>query len=76
MPRRKRAEGTRAPNGASTVYLGSDGKWHGRVTMGVKDNGDPDRRHVKRKREEDAIKAVQKLEAERANGTATKEKLS
>jgi integrase len=45
MPR-KRKEGTRAPNGAATIYQGTDGRWHGRVTMGVHDNGRPDRRHV------------------------------
>ncbi|GAA2665256.1 MULTISPECIES: tyrosine-type recombinase/integrase [Actinosynnema] len=72
MARKKRAEGTRAPNGASTVYLGSDGKWHGRVTMGVKDNGDPDRRHVKRKSETDAHAGVRALEAERASGLVSK----
>jgi hypothetical protein len=26
----------RKPNGASTVYHGSDGDWHGRVTVGTK----------------------------------------
>lgn len=72
MPRKKRAEGTRAPNGTSTVYLGSDGKWHGRVTMGVKDDGKPDRRHVKRKTEADAIRAVRALEKERDSGRARK----
>jgi integrase len=37
----------RNPNRASTVYLGNDGDWHGRVTMGFRDNGAPDRRHVR-----------------------------
>jgi hypothetical protein len=40
---------TRAPNGASSIYQGNDGKWHGRVTVGVLDNGKPDRRHIERK---------------------------
>jgi integrase len=39
MPRRKRAEGTRAPNGASSIYQRRDGKWHGRVTMGIRGDG-------------------------------------
>lgn len=30
---------TRQPNGASSIYLGKDGKWHGRVTVGVRDDG-------------------------------------
>jgi len=38
---------SRAANGRSSIYLGKDGYWHGRVTMGVRDDGKPDRRHVK-----------------------------
>ncbi|GAA1984374.1 tyrosine-type recombinase/integrase [Amycolatopsis minnesotensis] len=72
MPRKKRPEGTRAPNGASSIYLGADGKWHGRVTMGVKEDGSPDRRHVEKKTETEAIDAVRELETQRDNGTAPK----
>jgi integrase len=73
MPRRKRAEGTRAPNGASSIYYSEyDGKWHGRVTMGVRDDGKPDRRHIKRKTEAEAIRAVRELESERASGLIRK----
>jgi integrase len=72
VPRKKRAEGSRAPNGASSIYLGKDGKWHGRVTMGVLDNGDPDRRHVERKTETEVIGAVRALERQRDAGTAPK----
>ncbi|QYN23749.1 site-specific integrase [Amycolatopsis sp. DSM 110486] len=72
MPRKKRSEGERAANGESTIYLGSDGRWHGRVTMGIGDDGKPDRRHVSRK-DEDAVKdAVKELEKQRDNGTARK----
>jgi integrase len=73
MARKKRAEGTRAPNGASTIYYSEyDGKWHGRVTMGVRDNGTPDRRHVKRDSESEVITEVRKLERERDSGKARK----
>jgi integrase len=72
MARRKRAEGTRAPNGASSIYFGKDGYWHGRVTVGLKDNGQPDRRHVKRKTEGDVIRAVRGLERERDDGKVRK----
>jgi integrase len=66
MARRKRAEGTRAPNGASTIYYSEyDQKWHGRVTVGVKDDGSPDRRHIERKTETEVIEEVRKLENER-----------
>ena len=36
----------RQPNGRSTIYKGRDGYWHGRVTVGVRPDGGPDRRHV------------------------------
>ncbi|MGO1055384.1 tyrosine-type recombinase/integrase [Crossiella sp. CA198] len=73
MPRKKRPEGTRAPNGASSIYFSEyDQLWHGRVTMGTLDNGKPDRRHVKRKEEKDVIAAVRKLEQQRESGKVTK----
>jgi integrase len=68
MARRKRADGTRAPNGASSIYLGKDGKWHGWVTVGVRDDGRPDRRHVERKTEGEVINKVRELEQQRDSG--------
>ncbi|MFL6127229.1 tyrosine-type recombinase/integrase [Actinophytocola sp.] len=68
MPRKK---GTRAPKGRSSIYLGKDGYWHGRVTMGLKDNGEPDRRHVMRKGDgayDAVVEAVKQLEREREEG--------
>jgi integrase len=71
MPR-PRKRGTRAPNGASSIYQTEDGKWHGRVTIGVRDDGTPDRRHVERKTEGEVIRAVRDLERQRESGTARK----
>jgi hypothetical protein len=31
----------RKPNRRSSIYLGSDGWWHGWVTIGIKDDGAP-----------------------------------
>ena len=56
---------TRQPNGASSIYLGKDGKWHGRVTVGVRADGKPDRRHVERKTKTEVTKAVRDLEKKR-----------
>lgn len=80
MARRERAEGTRLPNGESSIYFGSDGCWHGRVTVGTKDDGSPDRRHVQRKAtgEDDkkaysaVLEAVRKLEKQRDEGQVRK----
>ena len=68
MPRKKRQDGTREPNGAASVYLGGDGRWHGRVTMGVRDNGAPDRRHVSAKSEAEVLRKVRELEKDRDAG--------
>ncbi|MEU6509250.1 site-specific integrase [Streptomyces sp. NPDC046942] len=56
---------TRQPNGASSIYLGKDGKWHGRVTVGVRDDGKPDRRHIERKTKAEVTKAVREMERAR-----------
>jgi integrase len=73
MPRKKRSEGTRAPNGASTIYFSEyDQRWHGRVSVGIRDDGSPDRRHVERATEAEVVDAVQELEAERRAGTVRK----
>ncbi|WP_434591960.1 tyrosine-type recombinase/integrase [Streptomyces sp. A5-4] len=56
---------SRQPNGASTIYHGKDSRWHGRVTVGVKDDGTPDRRHVSRKTRAEATKVVRELEKQR-----------
>ena len=61
--------GSRKPNGASSIYLGSDGSWHGRVTVGFKDDGAPDRRHVRGATEAVVIRKVRVLEKHRESGT-------
>ncbi|GAA1029925.1 site-specific integrase [Virgisporangium ochraceum] len=62
----------RRPNGASSIYQGGDGNWHGRVTVGVKDDGTPDRRHIQRKTEAEVIRAVRELEKQRDAGKVRK----
>ncbi|MEU8466981.1 site-specific integrase [Streptomyces sp. NPDC029006] len=63
---------TRQPNGRSSIYLGKDGKWHGRVTVGVRDDGTPDRRHVERKTRAEVAEAVRDLEKQRDAKTVRK----
>ncbi|MCX5532377.1 site-specific integrase [Streptomyces sp. NBC_00006] len=63
---------TRQPNGASSIYEGKDGKWHGRVTVGVRDDGKPDRRHVERKTKAEVTRAVRELEKARDAGRVRK----
>ncbi|CAL9504515.1 tyrosine-type recombinase/integrase [Streptomyces sp. enrichment culture] len=63
---------TRQPNGRSSIYQGKDGKWHGRVTVGVRDDGRPDRRHVERKTRAEVTAAVRELEKQRDAGSVRK----
>ncbi|MFG3492449.1 tyrosine-type recombinase/integrase [Streptomyces sp. NPDC047972] len=63
---------TRQPNGRSSIYQGNDGKWHGRVTVGIRDDGKPDRRHVERKTRAEVTAAVRELEKQRDSGSMRK----
>lgn len=63
---------SRNANGRSSIYLGKDGFWHGRVTVGVRDDGRPDRRHIKRLNKDEVVEEVGNLEAERAEGNVRK----
>lgn len=63
---------SRQPNGASSIFHGKDGRWHGYVTVGTKDDGGPDRRHISRKTRPDVTKAVRELERQRDNGAVRK----
>ncbi|MEU5278924.1 site-specific integrase [Streptomyces asoensis] len=63
---------TRQPNGRSSIYQGADGKWHGRVTVGIRDDGKPDRRHVERKTRAEVTAAVRELEKQRDAKTVRK----
>ncbi|MFF4605763.1 tyrosine-type recombinase/integrase [Streptomyces sp. NPDC001339] len=65
MAQPRKPQTSRQPNGASSIYLGKDGRWHGRVTVGVKDDGTPDRRHVSRKTRAEVTKVVRDLEKQR-----------
>jgi hypothetical protein len=62
----------RSPNLRSSIYLGGDGYWHGRVTVGVRDDGKPDRRHVMGKSKADIVAKVRELERDRDRSTVRK----
>ena len=56
---------SRNDNGRSSVYKGKDGSWHGRVTVGRKPDGSPDRRHVRASTKAEATRKVRALEKSR-----------
>lgn len=65
----ERTGGSRKPNGRSSIYYSErDGLWHGWVTMGVKEDGSPDRRHRTGKTETAVTNKVRELEAKRDAG--------
>jgi len=49
---------SRAAAGESTIYKGTDGRWHGYVSMGLKENCRRDRRHVSGDRRADVLPKV------------------
>jgi integrase len=61
----------RKANGRSSIFLGADGRWHGYVTMGAKDNGRTDRRHVQAGTEKAVTAKVRELEKKRDAATVT-----
>jgi integrase len=63
---------TRNPNYRSSIYQTKDGYWHGRVTIGTRDDGQPDRRHVGGKTRSEVAEKVRALERERDRGTVRK----
>ncbi|MGH3914798.1 MAG: tyrosine-type recombinase/integrase [Pseudonocardiaceae bacterium] len=68
-----RKKGTRNANGRSSIYHSDKDKcWHGYVTVGVKDNGKPDRRHVRGKNQNEVTTKVRRLERERDDGKVRK----
>ena len=68
MPTRRWRDVGRKPNRRSSIYLGSDGWWHGWVTVGIKDDGSPDRRHGKARTEAAVTRKVRELERTRDSG--------
>lgn len=54
--------------GESSIHKGTDGRWHGYVSMGLKENGKRDRRHVAAVKRTDVVRRVRELEEQRDAG--------
>src|SRR3954469_9663974 len=63
--RRVRPESGKRASGESSIYRDEDGRWHGFVSMGKKENGRRDRRHVSGAKRADVVAEVRALEAKR-----------
>src|SRR3954447_14804531 len=55
-------------SGESSIFKGEDGRWHGFVSMGKKDNGRRDRRHVSGAKRADVGAKVRAIETKRDAG--------
>lgn len=63
---------TKSADGRSSIYQGSDGYWHGRVTIGEREDGTRDRRHVQARTKSEVAAKVKELEQRRDTHTVTK----
>lgn len=61
---------TRKANGESSIGKGSDGRWHGFVSLGQREHGKADRRHVSAKTRSEVVAKVRALEQKRDAGLA------
>src|SRR4051794_4847452 len=55
-------------NGESSIRKEADGRWHGYVSMGLKEGGKRDRRHVAGAKRADVVAKVRELEEQRDAG--------
>src|SRR4051812_3418135 len=67
-PRRRTAATRKRATGESSIYQDEDGRWHGFVSMGKKENGRGDRRHVSAAKRADVVTKVHAIEAKRDAG--------
>src|SRR3712207_5243207 len=59
---------TKRANGESSIVKGDDGRFPGYVSMGLKEGGKRDRRHVAAVKRADAVRMVRQLEEQRDAG--------
>lgn len=62
---------TRAANGRSTIYQSQDGRWRGKVSMGIGLDGRPIRRDVRGATRAEVTAKVKELESRRDAGAVT-----
>ena len=60
----------RAANNESSIHKDEAGRWHGYVSMGLREGGRRDRRHISGRSRREVVTKVRALEAKRDAGTA------
>jgi integrase len=66
--RQKALQNRKRASGESSIYRDEDGRWHGFVSMGKKENGRRDRRHVSGAKRADVVAKVRAIEGKRDAG--------
>ena len=61
---------TRKANGESSIYKDDNCRWHGYVSLGLREHGKPDRRHVSGRTRAEVVAKVRELEQKRDAGLA------
>ena len=62
--------GTRGSNNESSIHQDDQGRWHGYVSMGLREGGRRDRRHVSGTTRREVVTKVRALEKKREAGIA------
>ena len=60
----------RKANGESSIHKDESGRWHGYVSLGLREHGKPDRRHVSGKTRGEVVAKVRELEQKQDAGQA------
>ena len=61
---------SRSAYGESSIHQDAAGRWHGYVSMGLKREGQRDRRHVSAAKRAEVVRKVRALEQQRDSGVA------
>ena len=60
--------GSKGSPGEASIFRAKDGRWHGWITVGVKTNGERDRRHRSGRTRAEVVRKIRELEIKRETG--------
>ncbi len=63
--------GSKGSAGEASIFRAKDGRWHGWITVGIRPDGKPDRRHRTAKTRAEVAAKVREFEVRRETGTIT-----
>ena len=60
--------GSKGSPGEASIFRAKDGRWHGWITVGVRTNGERDRRHRSGRTRAEVVRKIRELEIKRETG--------